>query len=69
MGSLVVRGHLKRAARTGTGLFKNEGNVLAFEALDLGSGLLGFFELCGQVQEILDLLRGKIQQFEKMAVV
>ena len=39
VGTLVVRGHLKRAARAGRSLFKNKGYILAFEGLLLAAGL------------------------------
>ena len=61
----VARAHLKRAACTRRGLFKQQYDLLARQILVLHAVLLEALELRGQIQHIVDFLRGKIEQGEK----
>ena len=64
----IVPRHLKGAAGTGAGLFKDQGDVLA---LIQGVGNTGLFlglQLRRQLQQIGDLLGGEVQQLEKILV-
>ena len=45
MRPLIERCHLEGTARPRGGLFKDEGDILAFEALRLNAGIFGGFEI------------------------
>ena len=66
--TLVIGRHFEGAAGPGGRLFENEGDVLARERLALRTGLLGLLEGAGEVQQIPDFLRGKVEQFQETAV-
>ena len=66
--ALVERAHLKGAAGAGGGFFKNQGDVFPDQGLLLTSGFFGGLQLDGEVDQVLDLRRGVVQQFEEVAV-
>ncbi len=50
LGTLVVRGDLKRTARAGRSLLEDQGDVLALQVLRLGAGFLGLFQFGREIQ-------------------
>jgi hypothetical protein len=63
-----VGGHFESAAGAGGGLLENEGDVLAGEAPLLGAGVLGFFEVRGQLEQESQFLLGEVEFFEEVPV-
>ena len=64
----IMPRHLEGAAGTGAGLFKDQGDVLALTQGVGDAGLLLGLQLRRQLQQVGDLLRGKVQQLEKILV-
>jgi hypothetical protein len=60
--------HFKGAAGAGGGFFKNQGDVFPDQGLLFAPGFFGGFQLNGEVDQVLDLRRGVVQQFEEIAV-
>ena len=61
--------HFKSTSGTGTGLLKDQGNVLAVEFIMRDAGLFLGLEVRGQIKQLLDLRRGVIQKLEKAAIL
>ena len=66
--ALVERAHFEGAAGAGGGFFKDQGDVFPDQGLLLAPGFFGGLELDGEVDQVLDLRRGVVQQFEEVAV-
>ena len=66
--TLVKRAHFEGAAGAGGGFFKDQGDVFADQGLLFASGFFGRFQLDGEVDQVLDLRRGVVQQFQEVAV-
>ena len=64
----IVARHLKGTAGTGAGLFKNQGDVLALTQRVGNTGLFLGLQISRQLQKIGDLLRGKVQQLQKILI-
>ena len=58
----VMGCHLKRAARSRTGLLKNQCDIHSLMGFSHDPLLLLFFQICCQIQKISNLLRCKILQ-------
>ncbi|MCY1433153.1 hypothetical protein D9M71_491740 [compost metagenome] len=69
VGALVIGGHFEGAAGAGRGFFEDQGDVVAFEVLLLGAGVLGTFQVAGQVQQVAQLARGVVFQAQQVTVV
>ncbi|MNH40061.1 hypothetical protein D3C79_1013200 [compost metagenome] len=69
VGALVVGGYFKSATGAGRGFLENQRNVVAFEVLLLGAGVLGTFQVAGQVQQVAQLARGVVFQAQQVTVV
>ena len=65
----VMGGHLKAAPGAGGGLFKNQRDVAAVQGVVGNVCLLLGLQVRGQVQQALDLFRGKIQQLQKVSAL
>ena len=59
----VMCGHLKCAPGTGTGFFKNQCHIFSPKGVHRNPFLLFILQFCGQINQIFNLLRCKIQQF------
>ena len=59
--------HFKGAACPGAGLLKNQRDILSLKHLVGNAFFLLVLEIRGEVEEILDLLRAEIQQFQKVS--
>jgi hypothetical protein len=66
--ALVKRAHFKGAAGAGGGFFKDQGDVFPDQRLLFASGFFGGLQFDGKVDQVLDLRRGVVQQFEEVAV-
>ena len=64
---LVERSHFESTAGTGGGFFKNQGNVFANQGLFFSSGFFGRFQFDREIDQVLDLCRGVVQQFKEVA--
>ncbi|MNN07476.1 hypothetical protein D3C81_1203020 [compost metagenome] len=69
IGALVIGGHFEGAAGAGRGFFEDQRDVVAFQVLLLGAGVLGALEVAGQVQQVAQLAGGVVFQAEQVAVV
>ena len=65
----IMGGHLKAAPGAGGGLFKNQRDVAAVQGVVGNVCLLLGLQVRGQVQQALDLFRGKIQQLQKVSAL
>ena len=65
----IMGGHLKAAPGAGGGLFKNQRDVAAAQGVVGNVRLLLGLQVRGQVQQALDLFRGKIQQLQKISAL
>ena len=63
----VVGGHLKGAAGAGGGFFEDQGDVLATKIIVADALFFLRLQLGGQVQQGLNLVRGEVQQFQKVS--
>ena len=68
MSALVEGGHFEGAAGACRCLFEYQGDVLAFQAGLLGTGVLGALEVGCQVKEEFYFPWGEVQQLKKAAV-
>jgi hypothetical protein len=68
MGTLVIGSHFKSTPGPGRGFLKYKGDILAFQLLLLGMGVFGFFQVGRQIQQVPDLIRCKIKQFQETPV-
>ena len=68
VGTLVVSANLKSAAGAGRGLLEDKGDVLAFQAGLLSAGIFGALQVAGQVEQIIELLRRKVEDLKEIAV-
>jgi hypothetical protein len=66
--ALVERAHFEGAAGAGGGFFKDQGDVFPDQGLLFASGFFGGLQLDGEVDQVLDLRRGVVQQFQEVAV-
>ena len=53
----ICRSNLKCAARSGTGLFKDQSNILVLAVMMLLSGLFHRFQLCCKIEKVFDFSR------------
>ena len=60
MHTKIKGGYFKRAAGTCAGFFKDQCNVFSSQHIMTNAFFLLFFEFCGQIDQICDLLRCKI---------
>ena len=65
----VVGSHFKAAAGPGAGLFEDEGDVLALAVPVRDAGLFLGLQVRGEVDEIADLFRCEVQQFQKVSTL
>ena len=63
----IPAGHLERAAGPRRGLLEQQDDVLALEIAVRGPGQLEALELRRQVDEVPDLIRGVVKEFEEVA--
>ncbi len=68
VGTLVIGGYFEGAAGAGRGFLEDQGDVLALETRLFGAGVFGALQVAGQVEEILDLFRGEVEEFEETPV-
>ena len=66
-GALVMRPYFKSTACAGGGLFKNKGDVFAFESLHFIAHALGLFKVNGEIDEIVDFSRRVVNEGKKAA--
>ncbi|MNN35709.1 hypothetical protein D3C81_1495680 [compost metagenome] len=69
VGPLVISGHFEGAAGAGRGFFEDQGDIVAFQVLLLGTGVLGTLEVAGQVQQVLQLASAVVFEAEQVAVM
>ncbi|MNO80738.1 hypothetical protein D3C76_719530 [compost metagenome] len=69
IGALVIGGHFEGAAGAGRGFFEDQGDVVAFEVLLLGAGVLGAFQVARQVEQVPQFARGVVFQAQQITVV
>ena len=67
MHAEVVRCNLKAATGTGAGLFKDQGDVLALVQTVGDARLFLGLEVGRKIEQIADLLRREIEQFQKVS--
>ena len=66
--TLVERAHFEGAAGAGGGFFKDQSDVFPDQGLLFTSGFFGGLQLDGEVDQVLDLRRGVVQQYQESAV-
>ena len=66
--ALVERTHFEGAAGAGGGFFKDQGDVFPDQGLFFASGFFGGLQLDGEIDQVLDLRRGVVQQFQEVVV-
>ena len=68
MHSQVIGSHLKGAAGTGRGFFKNQGHIFPLAELVGDALFLLLLQIRCQVKQEFDLRRGEVQQLQKAPV-
>ena len=63
----VTPGDFERAARAGRGFFKQQDHILALQIAVRRARALEVLERSGQVEQITDLCRRIVQQFQKIS--